>query len=201
MFIQWLTKIFPEKTTFVEDHPIASWSSESSQWDQANHQLITKDYHISAPYRMSASALMLGSRGNRPCGFCYSIMNKCYWCLYHAVFLTIVIIKKIIRPGKVPLYSHARKDAVSSEKLESNFLLSSEDQAPDAFPFPDHHAVPVTLEAQMQPSQELLGPHPHGWSPNFDFYFPLFLNFLLDNFFTMGMLSCKPPQTFLQPKG
>ena len=96
----------------MEDHPIASWSSEFSQWDQADHQPITKDYRISAPYRMSASALMLVSRGNRQCGFCYSIMIKCYWCLYHAVFLTIIIIKKIIPPGKVTLYSHARKDCV-----------------------------------------------------------------------------------------
>lgn len=51
---------------------------------------------------------------------------------------------------------------VSSEKLVSNFLVSGEDQAPDAIPFPDHHAAPVTLEVQMQPSQELLGPQPHG---------------------------------------
>lgn len=60
----------------MEAHPIAPWSSEFSQRDQADHQPITKDYRISAPYRMSASALMLGSRGNRPCGFCYSIMSN-----------------------------------------------------------------------------------------------------------------------------
>lgn len=162
MLIHRLTKILPEKITFMEAHPIARWSSEFSQRDQADHKPITKDYRISAPYRMSASALMPGSRGNRPCGFCYSIMNKCYRCLYHAVFLTIIIIKKLIPPGKVTLYSHARKDSVSSEKLVSNFLLSGQDQAPDPIPFPAHQAAPVTLEAQMQASQELLGPHPHG---------------------------------------
>lgn len=38
---------------------------------------------------------------------------------------------KIIPPGQATLYSHARKDSVSSEKLVSNFLVSGENEVPE----------------------------------------------------------------------
>ena len=86
-------------------------------------------------------------------------MNKCYWCLYHAVFLTIIIIKKLIPPGKVTLYSHARKDSVSSEKLVSNFLLSGADQAPDP-------GKPFLTALQLQSPGKRRGRlHKSSWAP------------------------------------
>lgn len=192
----------------MEGHSIAPYTSEFNQWDQARPPVgHTKDHLISTHYIMLQ--LQIWCWGISEIGHVDSVtlfmMHKCYWCLYRAVPLILLIktiIWGIIPQGKSTLYSHAReyKGSVYSEKhgwaasfqmvrIRYPTCLLSWCQEPEAI-----------LEAQMQQPGALWW-SPHSRPPWPQFLFSFVSDFLLDNYLTAGVLLGSLPKCFLQQKG